>query len=152
MTCQSRDQHSGPRLQGSATRQTTEQGEMCNLETGLHSTTLYQYTMLAQSIMQVITLKVPQHTTKASAKFASLTTSSTTYCSFGWPLKNAGSHADASEPIGGYLCPSCSIRGPHTHHCSEGTLSMTPATCLPQPHHVVLSRADSTLDYGKSCK
>lgn len=25
------------------------------------------------------------------------------------------------------------------HHSSEGTLDMTPETCLPQPHHVVLS-------------
>jgi hypothetical protein len=31
------------------------------------------------------------------------------------------------------------MRGPHVHHCSEGTLVMTPATCLPQPHQVVLS-------------
>jgi hypothetical protein len=55
------------------------------------------------------------------------------------PLINAGSHAEASVPIGGYLCPSCSIRGPHVHHCSDGMLDMTPETCLPQPHQVVLS-------------
>jgi hypothetical protein len=52
--------------------------------------------------------------------------------------RKPGSHADISDPIGGYLWPSCSIRGPHVHHCSEGTLDMTPATCLPQPHQVVL--------------
>jgi hypothetical protein len=57
------------------------------------------------------------------------------------PLMRAGSHAEASVPIGGYLCPPCSIRGPHVHHCSEGTFVMTPATCLPQPHQVVLSGA-----------
>jgi hypothetical protein len=59
--------------------------------------------------------------------------------SFDPPLINAGSHAEASVPIGGYLCPSCSIRGPHVHHCSDGMFDMTPETCLPQPHQVVLS-------------
>lgn len=42
-------------------------------------------------------------------------------------------------PLGGYSCPSRSILGPHVHHCSKGTWSMTPGTWLPQPNHVVLS-------------
>lgn len=61
------------------------------------------------------------------------------YPCFAQLRRKVGSHADESVPIGGYSCPSCSIRGPHVHHCSEGTFDMTPATCLPQPHHVVLS-------------
>jgi hypothetical protein len=61
------------------------------------------------------------------------------YSSFAHLLMNAGSHAETIVPIGGYLCPSCSICGPHVHHCSEGTLVITPATCLPHPHQVVLS-------------
>ncbi|KAH7390707.1 hypothetical protein BKA66DRAFT_459585 [Pyrenochaeta sp. MPI-SDFR-AT-0127] len=56
------------------------------------------------------------------------------------PLDRNGSHADTNVPIGGYVCPSRSTRGAQVHHCSEGTLLMTPATCFPQPHHVVLSR------------
>jgi hypothetical protein len=63
----------------------------------------------------------------------------TGYPCFSLPRMKSGSHAEASVPIGGYLCPSCSIRGPHVHHCSDGTLDITPATCLPQPHQVVLS-------------
>jgi hypothetical protein len=55
------------------------------------------------------------------------------------PLSYPGSHALAKLPIGGYLCPSRSTRGAQVHHCSDGMFSMTPGTCLPQPHHVVLS-------------
>jgi hypothetical protein len=55
------------------------------------------------------------------------------------PLSHPGSHALAKLPIGGYLCPSRSTRGAQVHHCSDGMFSMTPGTCLPQPHHVVLS-------------
>jgi hypothetical protein len=75
----------------------------------------------------------------ASRKRHPLLSTRTSYPCFSPPRMKSGSHAEASVPIGGYLCPSCSIRGPHVHHCSDGTLDITPATCLPQPHQVVLS-------------
>ena len=87
--------------------------------------------------------KSPKHLESTHTGYiASSSTLHTSTCRmypyFDRPLMKAGSHADSSVPIGGYLCPSCSIRGPQVHHCSEGTLSMTPATCFPQPHQVVL--------------
>jgi len=54
-------------------------------------------------------------------------------------LATKGTHADTRLPMGGYVRPSCSTRGAHVHHCSNGTFCITPATCLPQPHQVVLS-------------
>jgi hypothetical protein len=102
-------------------------------------------------IMQVVTLKRisrPLHLSSLVQAYTGYHPSTSIFSSSNYsssfldpPLMNAGSHADASVPIGGYLCPSCSIRGPHVHHCSSGTLSITPATCLPQPHQVVLSEA-----------
>lgn len=41
--------------------------------------------------------------------------------------------------MGGYVLSSTVTRGVHVHHSSAGTWFMTPDTCLPQPHHVVLS-------------
>jgi len=48
------------------------------------------------------------------------------------------SHAAASVPMGGYAFSSTVTRGVHVHHSDAGTWFMTPETCLPQPHHVIL--------------
>jgi hypothetical protein len=52
------------------------------------------------------------------------------------------SHAAASVPMGGYALSSTVTRGVHVHHSEDGMCDMTPDTCLPQPHHVVLSVRD----------
>jgi len=49
------------------------------------------------------------------------------------------SHAAASVPMGGYVFSFTVTRGVHVHHSVAGMWSMTPDTCLPQPHHVDLS-------------
>lgn len=41
--------------------------------------------------------------------------------------------------MGGYVVSPTVTRGVHVHHSSAGTWFITPDTCLPQPHHVVLS-------------
>lgn len=100
----------------------------------------YHASRYAQRISTTfISLLVQAHTRCVSSTSIPSSSSLLIYPSLGCPLTNAGSHADAIVPIGGYLCPSCSICGPHVHHCSEGTLDITPATCLPQPHQVDLS-------------
>jgi hypothetical protein len=53
------------------------------------------------------------------------------------------SHAAASVPMGGYAFSSTVTRGVHVHHSEAGTWFMTPETCLPQPHHVILSVGES---------
>lgn len=49
------------------------------------------------------------------------------------------SHEAASEPMGGYGTESTVMRGVQVHHSEAGMCDMTFVTCLPQPHHVVLS-------------